>query len=429
MVYSRRIASDEVTIRRALRVETAVACALTFVASTVLIFGMSEGVRSFAGSTVSAAALTFLFVGGLMRRRPRWYAGPVGLELTSNAIFVRGRTVRERYTTEELREGWVEGDGPCLVRLRMVSGDVVTLRVPRLADAEGALRALRVSAEDRVLRMPLACPAARSPGGLSLVIVTLLLLAGMLPFVLPFFFETLIRTPISTSDVFFTTAASSGGLALLVLDVFGLYKCAQLLSSPCAVIGTDGVAIHGIGRHEFVRYTDVVDCREGDGEAELRLRGGSSVVLPVTGKGIEETGRLTTALVRRLRQAMTVGPRRTEAAHVAWLVTRGDRSLRAWANDLAPMARAEESGYRDLPFGRSDFVAMMEDADAPADLRVVSVAALALAGAMDSPTLRRLRAAVDTCANEALRFAMERAAYGYIDEQALYSAKCGETFG
>ena len=113
------------------------------------------------------------------------------------------------------------------------------------------------------------------------------------------------------------------------------------------------------------------------------------------------------------------GQSRVSAVQLAEL-DRRSRSVSAWRDDLRALLAVEGSGYRGAALGPDQLAEVVEDAGAPTERRVA--AAVALSGKGDEESRRRVRVAVEACADRDLRAALEHAAEGEIEEAELHRA-------
>lgn len=390
---------------------------------------------------------------------PRAAAKAVVIERRAEALVLARDGAEERLALSEIRQGWIEdvsGEADaCDVLLRLRNGRDVAVRVPSRAEGESLLRAARVSVADRVLRVPLRSLASSQRFGALMGMVSLALL---LPFLL-FGGGGLIWAMI--------TLLGRGGLLeglsgvplfltlLLMLSAFsllGVRWLARFVRQREVIVGTDGIALTGFGRHRFIAYSRVRRIARVPHGVRLFLNDSVSVLLPTIadagaplpitpgvdapfdpasakrllarGASPEELYRRDVtrreALFERLDQAMRArGQSRVSSVQLAEL-DRRSRSISAWREDLRALLAVEGSGYRGAALGPDQLAEVVEDAGAPTERRVA--AAVALSGKGDEEAKRRVRVAVEACADRDLRAALEHAAEGEIEEAELHRA-------
>jgi hypothetical protein len=241
-------------------------------------------------------------------------------------------------------------------------------------------------------------------------------------------------------------------LALNVLSIVGVRWLARFLRRGEVVVGTDGVALEGFGKRRFVAYSRVRRVARDPRGVRLYLNDGVSLLLPTLvdagaplpvtpgvdaaidpasmKHGIPRGGRFDDfyrkdlarreALFERIEQAMSArGQSRVSQVQLAQL-DRQRRSLSVWREDLRALLAVEGSGYRGAALGSDQLAEVVEDAGAPTERRVA--AAIALSSKGDPEARRRVRIAVEACADRDLRAALERAAEGEIEEAELHRA-------
>jgi hypothetical protein len=214
--------------------------------------------------------------------------------------------------------------------------------------------------------------------------------------------------------------AYAGIVALCSLMVFvGARTVGRLLGPRQAVVGTDGIAVLGLPRafHRYARMREILADEHG---VRLEMQDGRSELLPTVARGASATG---DAAVRRqvlldaIRRA-AAGARANVATVKLDLLDRKGRSLASWREALRNLG-ATGGDYRVSVLSRDDLADVVADGTATAERRIAAAYALASA---DDETRRRMRIAVDACANEDLRAALEHAADGELDEAELRRA-------
>jgi hypothetical protein len=386
-------------------------------------------------------------------------AKSVVVERRDDALVIALDGVNERIALGEIRQGWIEdipGEGDaCDVLLRLRNGRDVVVRVASRAEGESLLRVARVSVADRVLRVPLRSLASSQRFGELMGVVSLALL---LPFLLAgaggllWTLLGFLRRGSPMDDMRGLPILVTLLLALTAFSLLGVRWLARFIRQREVIVGTDGIALTGFGRHRFIAYSRVRRIARVAQGVRLFLNDSVSVLLPTiadagaplpltpgvdaprdpaSAKPLFARGASIEALYRRdvtrretlfdrVDQAMRArGQSRVSAVQLAEL-DRRSRSVSAWRDDLRALLAVEGSGYRGAALGPDQLAEVVEDAGAPTERRVA--AAVALSGKGDDEAKRRVRVAVEACADRDLRAALEHAAEGEIEEAELLRA-------
>jgi hypothetical protein len=200
----------------------------------------------------------------------------------------------------------------------------------------------------------------------------------------------------------------AGAFALAVAAA--MIAASPLLLGEVAITGTDGITVRGVAGSRFIPFEGISSASYDRGAVRLERRGGADVVLPAKA----EPGEL---LAARVTEALERAGARVAEAKLAQL-DRRDETIAAWRARVA--AQHASSGYRDLGIDKDEILEVLDDPTCSPERRIA--AALALSGDEDDRTVKRLRVAVDACANEELRAALELAAEGELDEPRLSHA-------
>jgi len=291
------------------------------------------------------------------------------------------------------------------VVLDLQSGDSMVVRVRDEKEADALLDAAGVGAHQRAVALRIGSVHTRLiraflgslyllgllvgiPAGLTLLVTVLSELKHLSGHTLWFFEASAVASAVAWGTVFL---------------------CARFLAVRVIRIGHDGVLV------QSGRFSNVFLPFEG-----LKVRRGGSRIGLRTG---ERTARIRASsddeaalLLWHIERAQAARAHRDQLG--ASVLARNGRSLDAWRAELA--ALAEEQGYR-AALGRGELVAVAEDPRAPSDQRVGATYALATLP-KDAPERERLRVAIETTANPKLRVALEHAAAGTIDDEALEAA-------
>lgn len=426
---------------------------------------------SILGTAALGAGLVF---GG--RGAARALTGAV--ELSPGALVVRSGGVERRIAPGEVRQGWIEDLSPdaaepegavsrpagaaCKVVLRLAGDTEVSVVAPDRASGEMLLRAAGVSTTERVLRAPLRSSAALVRGGevagaagiAALLLVLAFSLTGGTISALTLLFAA--RAPGVARSVLLEWAAYAAMCAVVTpAAISGIGRLARRLRRREVKVGADGVAIEGPGKPVYVPYSMVQKVARDPLGVRLHLEDGTSLLLPtvtdalapmpvvpgppppldeaalprlVTRRGRSRRdlhlGDITRrdALLHRIEQAMAPGEGARLPGIQLDLLDRGDLPLGAWRDRLRGLLAPGPAGtgYRRAAVEIEQLLELACDPAAPPERRIA--ATVAASGANDEPARARLRIAIDACAGEDLRAAMERAAEGEIEEEALTRA-------
>jgi hypothetical protein len=322
----------------------------------------------------------------------------------------------------DVEGGWVEE--PVGIRLRMRDGSVLAVQAPDTETAEAVLRAVGVSVQQRVLDVPLTSAASRTflgapiaaavtaVSGLATVFVFGMIGAGVADFLRH-------RAGVAVVTLWIMSLMLAGVIGVLLAAVASL-------RGKRVAIGVDGVSIEGMLGKRFVSYDDVTRVDPDVHGVRLGLRTKGDVLLPTWRRGdpplalgeahVNDGARRQRVIFDRIRRAAAL--RRPGGPELA-VLDRGGRSLEAWRDEVRALAKAP-ADYRRVQLAPHDLEELVIDGAAPAERRIAAVMALA---AEDRPAARqRVRIAIDTCADEELKAALEQAAEGEIDELTVRKA-------
>jgi hypothetical protein len=407
------------------------------------------------GLSMLSAGLAGL--GGLLVGSARGAAKSGVVERRGETLVIARDGVETRLGIADVKQGWIEdvfGEGDaCDVVLRIEGGRDVAVRVSSRIEGESLLRAARVSVVDRVLRVPIRSLAASQRFGQVMGVASMALL---LPFMfagsggLIWFVVMSLLHGLPVDDARGLTILISLLFALSAFSMVSVRFLARFLRRREAIVGTDGVALEGFGKRRFISYSRVRRVARDPRGVRLYLNDGVSVLLPTLADsnaalpvtpGVDASFDPATAsrgiprgvsidslyrndlarrevLFERIEQAMQArGQSRVSQVQLAQL-DRQRRSLPAWRKDLRALLAVEGSGYRGAALGSDQLAEVVEDAGAPAERRVA--AAIALSSKGDLEARRRVRVAVEACADQDLRAALEHAAEGEIEEAELH---------
>ncbi|MCC6555618.1 MAG: PH domain-containing protein, partial [Polyangiaceae bacterium] len=328
----------------------------------------------------------------------------------------------------EVTQGfWEEPD---LVHLALRRGDVLVVKVEGAAEGDRLLRAAGVSAAERALRVPLASAASQIPLG-SIFGGVLLGLLGSGLFVACVALALVVR---DYMDLYATAQIIGPSVALTIVGLLGsaVYAVLSALRRREVVVGTDGIAYRRSLSTEFIPYGQIARVLPDTRGVRVERKDGRRVLLPTRraadrplpmGRAAEAPRTPAEAqqrvLLERVREAMAAGAP-SELAHVALdRLDRNGRPVAEWRGELVSLLKPE-GDYRAARISPEDLGGVIEDPAAPAERRVA--AALALSAREQAEARRRVRIAVQACADEELQRALEMAAEGEVDEALLSRA-------
>jgi hypothetical protein len=291
---------------------------------------------------------------------------------------------------------------PIGVDLLLRGGTAIRAEMPA-AEAEALLEALQLGPDRRRAELTLGNENHRLAVGCAAFPVTVVL-ALLVTIIIKDSLPQAHRDPAYLLAVLAATAAP------LLLR--------RLFAPADLVIGADGVVIRRSGRTRRVPLSAIrkTDTVAGRLVLEIAPRGGDGppekLHLPTTTDAADAA--LAWAAAERIRAAQRI------AGHAAAAIPELDpagRSLASWREALARLRRAD-GDYRRAQVRDEELLAVLQDGQAPAKLRIG--AALALregAAAVEART--KVRIAAETCADEELRAALEAAAEEEVAERAI----------
>jgi len=320
---------------------------------------------------------------------------PGSIVVTEEELVLERAGQERRFPMGELVDGRLNPRTRA-VALRLRSGDVVHVHVATAEDAHRLLVATGLGASQHALRIRL--------GQRYLLDVGVVLFS---PLVLTF----LGRWP-----------AWSSVLLALALTLGLLRVVRQLLGPAELIIGADGLIVRQSFAARFIPFGRIASVDPG---SEGRSSWGAPVILHLT----DGTALRARTVVFPRDQREEVGLR-IEEARGAWAagqagtaapprLDRNGRSAAAWRAALRELLTAPD-GYREQAVTRDALLMLLESPATSVEHRVA--AALALEGADDPEGSSRIRVAAGACADPRLRIALERAADGVLDDEAIDQA-------
>jgi hypothetical protein len=224
----------------------------------------------------------------------------------------------------------------------------------------------------------------------------------------------------------FDAASRSGSAAVVVATaaILGLAWAWLTLraSSPTRLlVGHDGLALRGGRKTRFLPWNEVSSVSKVDGGIALFPAIGGGFIVKLLPSRETDASSLTRLrrdhLVERINRELESRSEASVEALGASTLDRGDRSFAAWRAELRDLVTRPSGGYRHSALDLDHLASVLWSRDVTTERRIG--AALALAATDDPAARQRVRVFIDTCADEALREAIERAAEGDLDDAGL----------
>lgn len=335
--------------------------------------------------------------------------GPAKVKVTGEGVRItRGRRSR-LIPRAKIRDGLfiprLNRERSLVLHLR--GGDKLSILVNTEGEAVNSLDVLGVGADRRRTEQAMSGPGAQLIGGCVTFGVASI---GLLIALVAMFDK-------ASWGAFFNLA-----LALLIAITWAVFRS---LRPTEVAVGTDGVRIRRPWSTQFISYSRI----EGVGATseylwmDVRREAlGSSTIEHVKVSSKDET--LPKGLAARIQEVMARGAAASEDraagdfALEEQLEPRG-RSLEAWRGALRSLAK-EEAGYRKRGLSFDDLLAILRNPEAPVARRIGAALALRSLGKPEAE--ERIRVAADSCASDAARAALTRAATDELDEATLEQA-------
>ncbi len=395
--------------------------AAIFLALAVPLDSAALGWACGASLTLAAGAGVLTGVAGWLSASRR----PGRITVTSAEVVVAIGDDTRRVPLVDIADGWVED--PDGVRLRTKSGAVLSFAAPDAAAAEAVLRASGVSVAQRVLDVHLTSVASRTLLGIPLAVTGAALVGIASVFlcgVLGVMTGEILRGSAEEGAVMGLTFIAFM-VATLVLMLVGIVAA---LRRPRVSIGVDGVTVRGLIERRFLPYADVLRVEPHPHGVRL-VTTRATVLLPTWRRGEapltaqhvsgSEASRKQQVVYQRIRRSAVL--RQPGGPELAML-DRGGRPLEVWRDEVRALAK-EPGDYRRVQLGAQDLEGIVTDAGAPAERRIA--AAMALGGDEGPRAHEQVRIAIDTCADDDLKAALEQAAEGELDADTLRKALRG----
>jgi hypothetical protein len=217
-------------------------------------------------------------------------------------------------------------------------------------------------------------------------------------------------------------APSMGAFAIMMFSMPWLVAelTSRWASAREITVGLDGVTARRRGEAKTLRFADVKNVRATDTELVVEMNDGRTETLLAD----PDDPALRAAIESRIAEARAAAKEHeADATPIAALLDRAGRSLGEWRSALARVLTAA-TGFRDAQVSPEEIAAVVEDPTASAEQRLAAAVALGATG--DAEHRARVRVAADACAVPKLRVALEAAAGGAGDDDALFEAALAE---
>ena len=335
-------------------------------------------------------------------RAVRWSLRPMAgtLALSHEGVTLESRDGAVTVPWSEVRGATLVPEGAQVILcIERANGDLLHARVASLDEGAGLLRAAGLDAGRRAVNISLgpvwhhaAFFGVSAVGGTSLVVVVLFIMSRAwhwrgYPYEL------------------------SGAALTLVAAVWG--ALGLLSFGPGRVtLGADGVTIRTGWRRRFIPYGDIDALEQHDpaaGLGRLVLKSGEVISITTT-----DGTRTPISVIRASIEVAKSGRRdASHAASVLAVLERQDDSFEEWRERVRSLVRSARA-FRETVVTPEDLLRVIEDPAATPEQRVG--ATMALSAYEDPSALTRVRVAIDACANEPLRDALDAAASDALDE-------------
>jgi hypothetical protein len=317
-------------------------------------------------------------------------AGPPGVAFRGRLILPR-RSIRAGFT--------IPHEQGVLVQLERRFFRPVELLLPSAGEARALLKSLGLDASQTAVSVPLRSLAAidwrRFIPGFSLVMLV-----------------------VGTALTQALTGSGAASLVIAALSVLSLFTGSTLQSLKArALVAADGVLVSFLWERRFYPYADiarVVPTQLGYKTVALVMKDGRSVHLPIPrywshAQEIADAQRLAA----RIQTAMSDHRAAPGEADLQALARRG-RPVKDWIVHLLGVGAGANADHRRAPMPPERLWRIVESPTEDPEAR--AAAAVALSGAKDDPTRKRLRAVASNTAAPRLRIALEAAAKAAEEE-------------
>jgi hypothetical protein len=192
-------------------------------------------------------------------------------------------------------------------------------------------------------------------------------------------------------------------LVVMFGSLFLLARLQEWLAHVAITLGTDGIYVEQVFRHQFVPFAEVEKVSLGvSGSLILTTRGAGPLVFHAARS--RSGGERLDGLVEKIEDARVASLASPDDSPV--LLERGERTIGQWISELRALSKGET--YRDASVDPIRLWSMVESPSAEPSHR--AAAAVALRDQLDDAGKTRLRVAADACASPHVRVALEAAA-------------------
>ena len=196
-----------------------------------------------------------------------------------------------------------------------------------------------------------------------------------------------------------------GWTVLVVIGLYGVIALPMILPQKIT-IGDDGILLRWAGRRRFVPFGLLREARPTPLGVELDLEDDRELEIRVTHRADAEAARRT-AILERIEEGLQ-RHRALEPAEDEALLTRGDRDLDSWMDEMRMLGTADAYGYRTIAIPRERLWAVLENPGAEPSAR--EGAALALRARLDDDERERLVSIGQKTASPRLRVSIDAVA-------------------
>jgi hypothetical protein len=191
----------------------------------------------------------------------------------------------------------------------------------------------------------------------------------------------------------------------VVIGLYGVVLSPMVLPQKLA-IGDDGILLRWAGRRRFIPFAHLREARPTTLGVELELEDDRQIEVRLTHRDEAETARRE-EILERIGESLS-HHRELEHLEDEALLTRGERDLEAWIQEMSILGTADLYGYRTIAIPRERLWAVL--ANPGADPSARQGAALALRVRLDDDERDRLASIGHKTASPHLRIALDAVA-------------------
>jgi hypothetical protein len=209
--------------------------------------------------------------------------------------------------------------------------------------------------------------------------------------------------------------------------LMGLVSLSLARIRTTVLVGADGVSVKWLTSKRTIPYSEVhgVSLRERRSGTkrqtgvEVVLDGGEVIWLPVSQAGARWDDGEASVLFEQLRAALD-SYRARSTTDESVVLARGARSMGEWIRSLRRLGAGADVDMRTAPVSSESLLRILED---PSRSQVErAAAAVALSDGSGEPERARLRVAAKSTVSPKLRFAIEKAERGEVEDAELEQA-------